>query len=60
MNPIDQTVEYPVHCCVCLNTTGGKTPAKWLLPSGHLVCEAHTESSIDELKAAVNRRAKST
>lgn len=54
--PINQAATYPVHCCVCMNTTGEKVAANWLLPSGYVVCEAHVDSSIEELERMVWKR----
>ena len=45
-------LEYPVHCCVCLNTTADRVPASAMV-DGYLLCEKHAELAHDEVARVV-------
>jgi hypothetical protein len=37
---LDPTVEYPIHCCVCLNGSQGRVPAVAMV-KGYAACDQH-------------------
>lgn len=37
---LDPTMQYPIHCCLCLNGPEGKVPAVTMI-NGYAVCEKH-------------------